>query len=516
MKSKKIFFGTISLFVGLIIGLGIAARFDFSSRAQSQAAKPETPAAQSPMPSFEGFHMEDAVINVASTTGKAVVSISAEHVTKLPVRGGTRRFYFNMPEGESPFGGEDPFRKFFDDFFGEMPDKEFKQYGLGSGVIIDSEGYILTNQHVVEQADKLTVILPDGRKFKAEIKGEDARSDLAVIKINARNLPFASLGDSDKVKIGQWVVAIGNPFGFALQNTEPTVTAGVISALHRSLGRTMSRDKDFNDLIQTDATINPGNSGGPLVDLKGEVVGINVAIFSTTGGSQGIGFAIPINNAKRIVSRLIEGKKIQYGWLAVTVQDLTEDLAKYFGLSEKNGALVVKVLKDGPAEKAGIKNSDVIKKVDNTVVNNVRELLNLVGKAEVGRKIKVAVLRDKKEVTLDLVIGERPQTEDLEGQAGGNEIKPSNWRGLEVESLDSPQAQQLKLEEKEGVLVLSVEPNSPTDDAGINPGDVILEINKEKIKNVSDYQKATRDLKGEVLVQLSRGYVVIKEKSEKE
>jgi serine protease Do len=452
--------------------------------------------------------MEDAVINVANTAGKAVVSVASEMTRKV----GGRRSYFGSPEGQSPFGEGDPFRKFFDDFFGDMPEREYKQTGLGSGVVIDQEGYILTNQHVVDEADKVTVILPDGRELKGEIKGQDPRSDLAVIKINAKNLPVAKLGDSDNLKIGQWVVAIGNPFGFAMQNPEPTVTAGVISALHRTLGRGLSRDRDYNDLIQTDAAINPGNSGGPLVNLRGEIVGINVAIFSTTGGSQGIGFAIPINNAKRIISRLIEGKKVQYGWLGVTVQDLTDDLAKHFDLSDKKGALAVKVLKDSPAEKAGLKETDVIIKYDNNPVNSVKELLSFVGRTEVGHKVKIVVVRDKKELSLDLVIGERPESEEMAQVTKSEEAKQSAWRGIDVQDLTDENSRNLQLENKEGVLVTKVDPGSAADDAGLNPGDVILGINRQKIKNISDYQKATKGLKGDALVELSRGFVVIKEK----
>ncbi|MCM8780754.1 MAG: Do family serine endopeptidase [Candidatus Omnitrophica bacterium] len=453
--------------------------------------------AQNPTFSAEPSSIEEAVVRVANTTGKAVVSISTEHTTK--VRG--RRFYFDYPFGEDDF-----FRKFFEDFFGELPEREYKQIGLGSGVIIDPEGYILTNEHVVAEADKITVTLPDGREFRGELKGKDARSDLAIIKINARNLPVASLGDSDNLKIGQWVVAIGNPFGFALQNPEPTVTVGVISALHRSLGRSLSRQRDYNDLIQTDAAINPGNSGGPLVNLKGEVVGINVAIFSTSGGYQGIGFAIPINSAKRIISRLIEGKKILYGWLGVTVQDLSEDLAGHFGLSDRNGALIAKVMEDSPAQKAGIKEGDIIRKFDNQDINNVRELLNIVGRTEVGRKVKVIVIRDKKEVLLEVEVGQRPQ--DVEKIVSETSIR---WRGLEVGPLDSEAAKRYRLEEKRGVVVIDVEPDSSADEAGIIPGDVISEINRRPVNSLSDYQKITQDLKGNALVRTSRGYFLIKE-----
>ncbi len=500
MKRKWTFFG-LAVFMGLIIGLLIAVRLDKFSLVESQNIKQEP---------IEGLKIEQAVINVANTTGKAVVSISTEHTTKIK---GGKRYYFRSPFGnESPFGEDEMFRRFFDDFLGEIPDREYKQVGLGSGVIIDPEGYILTNEHVIGGADKITVKLPDGREFKGEIKGKDPRSDLAVIKINARNLPVATLGDSESLKIGQWVVAIGNPFGFALENPEPTVTVGVISAMHRSLGRVLSRDRDYNDLIQTDAAINPGNSGGPLVNLKGEVVGINVAIFSTTGGYQGVGFAMPINNAKRIISKLIEGKKILYGWLGITVQDLSEDMAKYFGLPDKNGVLVAKVLENSPAQKAGIKESDIIRQFDNKPISNVKELLSVVAKTDVGRKVKVGLVRDKKDITVEVQIGERP--EKLEEEI--TSITSGAWRGLEVESLNSDTARQYRIEDKIGVVVVNVQAGSPADEAGIIPGDVIVEINKQAISNLSDYGKAIQELKGNILIKTTRGYFLIKEKGSEE
>lgn len=452
--------------------------------------------------------IEEATINVAATTGKAVVSISAEHTTTL--RGG-RQFSFNSPFGEDEF-----FRKFFDDFFGEMPQREYKQMGLGSGFIIDPRGYILTNHHVVADADKITVILPDGRQLRAEIRGQDPRSDLAVIKVNAENLPVARMGNSDDLRIGQWAVAIGNPFGFAMQNPEPTVTSGVISALHRTLGRSFGRDKDYNDLIQTDAAINPGNSGGPLVNLKGEVVGINVAIFSTTGGYQGVGFAIPINSAKRIISKLIEGKEIKYGWLGVTIQDLTPELAGYFGLTETKGALVVNVLPGTPAAKAGLKEGDVILQSGSTPITNVKELYAIVGRVDIGKKITLTVLRDKKETTVDVVIAERPAAPGEEDKTQPVPQKGAAWRGLNVQELTAEMAQKLGLEAAEGVLVVSIEPNSPADASGMTPGDVIVEVNRQKVKTPADYQKITTSVRGDVLVRTQRGYFVVKEKIEKE
>lgn len=495
MRNKTFFLAT-ALFSAVILGCVAQAM------AEAQAAA---------LPSADNIGIEDAVINVAGVTGKAVVSISTEHVTKIK---GRKRIYFNQPFGNSPFGEDDPFRRFFDDFLGQIPDREFKQSGLGSGVIIDNQGHILTNEHVISNADKITVILPDGREFKGEVKGKDPRSDLAVIKIDAKNLPVASLGDSDALKIGQWVVAIGNPFAFVMQNPEPTVTTGVISALHRSLGRTLGRERDYNDLIQTDAAINPGNSGGPLVNLKGEVVGINVAIFSTSGGYQGIGFAIPINSAKRIMARLIEGKKISYGWLGVTIQDLNDDLVKYFETSDKNGVLVAKVINDSPAEKGKIKEGDIIRKFDGAAVNNVKELLNIVGKAEVGKKVKLVVFRDKKEVTLEVEIGERPERLEEGYEEEGEGQEQGGWRGLRVEDLNSEIARRFRVQEKEGVLVVEVEPQSQADAAGIVAGDIILAINKQPIKNVADFDKLTKELKGNVLVRTNRGFYLVKEKSE--
>ena len=485
MRNMKIFFAILFVLICIV------------ASAYAQVYKPA--------PATSNFGMEDAVINVAKAVGPAVVSISTEQTQKL---GGGRKFYFRSPSGESPLGGEEEFfKRFFDDFLGEVPQREFKAEGLGSGVIIDTEGYILTNEHVVDGAEKITVTLPDGREFKGEIKGTDKRSDLAVVKINATKLPVAVMGESGNLKIGQWVVAIGNPFGFVMENPEPTVTAGVVSALHRSLGKMFPHDRDFSDLIQTDAAINPGNSGGPLVNLKGEIVGINTAIFSTSGGYQGVGFAIPINNAKKIISKLIEGKKIQYGWLGVTVQNLTDDLVKYFGLADKNGVLVGKVLEDGPAQKAGLKESDIIKKVNNQPIVNAKELISVISAMEVGRKVKLGVIRDKKELTFDVQVGERPESPEEEAAS----VETGVWRGIAVDDLFSERAQRIKTKEKNGVAVINVEPNTPADDAGIMPGDVITEINKQPVKSTAEYEKITRALKGDALVRTERGFFLVKE-----
>ncbi|MDO8748191.1 MAG: Do family serine endopeptidase [Candidatus Omnitrophota bacterium] len=450
---------------------------------------------------------EKAVEEVADTVGKAVVSISIEHTEKVGASS-ARRYQFGGPQGGGPLEDEF-FRRFFEDFFGELPQREYKQLGLGSGVIIDPQGYILTNEHVVGEADKITVTLPDGREFKAEIKGVDKRSDLAVIKIEGRDFPAVGLGDSDNLRIGQWVVAIGNPFGFAIHNPEPTVTAGVVSALHRSLGR-ISSDRDYGDLIQTDAAINPGNSGGPLVNLKGEIVGINVAIFSTSGGYQGIGFAVPSNSAKRIVSKLIEGKKVIYGWLGITIQNLDDKLAGYFGLAEKKGVLVSRVLEDSPAAKAGIKNGDIIIRIDGQETNNASVLLKIVGNSEPGGKIKLDIQRDKKPLSLNAAIGSRPENIDELGKPEARETSSDYWRGIKVEAITPDSASKSRLGDYAGVAVVDVQPDSPAEEAGIVSGDVILEINRIYIDSIAVYKKVIQAAKGDCLARTARGFFVIK------
>jgi serine protease Do len=448
---------------------------------------------------YELKGLEEDTVKVASSVGKAVVSIST--IVKEKVGG---RFYFG-----SPFGGfeDDFFRRFFEEFFGELPEREFKRMGLGSGVIIDKDGYILTNEHVIDGADEIKVTLPDGREFDAEVKGTDKRSDLAVIKIDAHNLPVAKLGDSDDLKIGEWVLAIGNPFGFAIENPEPTVTVGVISALHRYLPALGRRDRSYDDLIQTDAAINPGNSGGPLVNLDGEVIGINTAIITTSGGYQGLGFAIPINKAKKILSKLIKGEKILYGWLGITIQDLNEDLRSYFGVKEKEGVIVVKVFKDSPAQKAGIEEGDLILSFDGKSVRTTRDLVRMVTSTEVGRKVVMRILRDGKEKEIVVKVGKRPEDiERLEEEREG-----TSFRGMEVEDITSFYQRRFHIREKEGVVIINIEDDSPAEKAGLMVGDVILKIEGKRIKNKEDFIAVVSKIKGNCLIKTNRGYFVVKE-----
>ena len=511
MKNKNLTIFAV-LFVGVLAGFLIATKFDFTNQASAVDTGYNTTIAVNSIPSYSSVHdLELATMDVAQNIGKAVVSISVEKTEKI---GGPRirRYYDGQPFGGegAPFGDQF-FDRFFDDFFGgRFPEREYTQRGLGSGVIIDKEGYILTNEHVVGNADKLKVTLSDGRELKAEIKGTDPRSDLAVIKVNAKDLPVALLGDSDELKIGQWVLAIGNPFAFALENPEPTVTLGVVSALHRTLGVNLGRDRDYSNLIQTDAAINPGNSGGPLVNLNGQVVGINVAIFTTNGGYQGVGFAIPINAAKRIVSRLIEGKEIVYGWIGVNVQNIDDNLMQYFGLKNREGALVGKVTENSPAKEAGIKEGDIIINFDGKSIKNTNDLVSAVTKTEVNKEVNISLIRDTKTFNLKIKTEQRPGNDEEE--IIEPEEKPSNWRGLDVRDLDEQTAQRYNIKEEQGVVVIDVDSGSSAEDAGIVQGDVILSINKKLIDNLQDYKSLTSKIKGDALVMTSRGYCIIKEK----
>ncbi|MCM8763638.1 MAG: Do family serine endopeptidase [Candidatus Omnitrophica bacterium] len=487
--NKKTFASILmmGLIVGLISGVIITARLNFmpQSQALSQGETGDILNA-----------LESAFIKVAEEVGPAVVSISTE---ATEVIGGGDLFF-------KPFGN-DFFDDFFNEFFGEVPRRKFKRMGIGSGVIVHKDGYILTNQHVIEGAQKIVVTLPDGREFKGEVKGVDARGDLAVIKISAHNLPVAKLGNSDGVKIGQWSIAIGNPFGFAINNPKPTVTIGVVSALNRSLPRTSRRGRLYTGLIQTDAAINPGNSGGPLVNIKGEVIGINVAIFSTSGGFQGVGFAIPINTAKAVLQKLIEGKKISYGWLGVNIQDIDEKIMDYLGLPDREGVIVAEVLPETPAEKAGLKEGDIIKTYEGEKIKDTNDLLVKVGYTPIGKKIRLGIIRDKKEIDIEVVVGERPEEfETVKGKTA------ESWRGMEVKTLTSEEAKRRNLGISRGVIIVKVEEDSPAEEAGLSEGDVILSINNIPIKNVDDYQKVIGSAKGDCLVRTQRGFVVLKEK----
>ena len=499
----------------LILGVGLfTGRMELwseSSRSPETPRLSQTAAQAAPAQPIHANHttslaesLEQAFVKVAEQVGPAVVSISTEQIEQV------QRYYRGHP-----FFGQEPFDEFFREFFGEMAPREFKRFGLGSGVIIDQRGFILTNEHVVADADKITVTLADGRDFSGEVKGKDARADLAVIKIDAKNPPVAKLGDSETLKTGQWAIALGNPFGLAgagpsqssMLGPEPTLTVGVVSALHRRLPKPAQSQRDYTDLVQTDAAINPGNSGGPLVNIDGEVIGINVAILTSSRGFEGVGFAIPINKAKSILDALIEGRKILYGWLGVQIQDITPDVAEYSGLVDREGVLVYQVLPESPAQKAGLKDGDVVKQFDGKPVKNARELMDAVGRAKIGRQAPIEILREGKRQMLKIEVGARPsEGEALQAAAGGE-----SWRGVQVAELTPQLAERFNLDpDAAGVLITNVEPSGPAAEAGLESGDVINEINRSPIRSLSDYQKATARVQGNVLVRTNRGYVVVK------
>ena len=492
---RNFIFILLYVIIGVVFGVFLVANLDLSKQVK---AEKEIKESVSGVGSTELGKIQESFIKIAEEVGSAVVSISTVSTRRVGVGGDFFEF---------PFGRDDFFDRFFRDFFGDLPEREYKQMGLGSGVIIDKKGYILTNEHVVKDADDITVTLPDGREFKGEILGTDPRSDLAVIKIDADNLPVAKLGDSDKLRIGEWSVAIGNPFGFYLKSSIPTVTVGVISALHRHLPMTSYRSRLYTDLIQTDAAINPGNSGGPLVNLKGEVIGINVAIMSSTGGYQGIGFAIPINTAKFRLDNLIKGIEVEYGWLGVSVQDITKDLADYFRLEDRKGVLVAKVFKNSPADKAGVKEGDIIKEFDGKKIEDVRGLINIVSCTKVGKRVKVLIIRDNKPLTLTVKVGKRP--EDISALT---ESTSGKWNGMTVADITSDLSSKYNIPAGEGVVVTEVERGSVASLAGIRVGDIILSINRKPINSVKDFNRVTKDIKkGEsVLIHTDRGYIIIK------
>ena len=370
-------------------------------------------------------------------------------------------------------------------------------------------------------AEKITVTLTDGREFAGTVKGKDSRADLAVVKIDAKSLPVMALGDSSQVKVGQWVVALGNPLGLAgigpaaqAFGSDPTLSVGVISALHRQLPRTSRYDRDYSDLMQTDATINPGNSGGPLVNLEGQVIGVNVAII--TGPGNAYGFAIPINKAKSVLDRLIEGKQVVYGWLGIQIQDITADVAEYYGLGERKGVLVYQVLPGSPASKAGVRDGDIVEAFDGKTIQHSRQLIDLVSGAKAGRRIRLEILREGKSQTLEVEIGERPAEVEL---AGGGGSSGETWRGLKVGPLTPEQLERIGLAPgTTGILVVEVESGSPAEQAGLHEGDVINEVKgaikgqltSVRIESVSDFTNVAAQMQGNALVRTNRGYVVIK------
>jgi serine protease Do len=420
----------------------------FTGISMEAIAKPVDPIAGNP------------IAKIADEASPAVVNIDTETMVKRPL----------FPFADDPF-----FRQFFGDQWDQFT-QIIPMKGKGSGFIVSKDGYILTNNHVIEGADKITVSLADGRQLDAKIVGKDPTFDLAVIKVTAGNLPVLPLGDSDALQVGEWVVAIGNPFGL-----DHTVTVGVISAKNRSI---RAGNVSFDGFLQTDAAINPGNSGGPLLDLDGKVVGINTAIIPY---AQGIGFAIPVNMAKSVIDDLVSYGRVRRGWLGVYVQPLTSDIAQAYGLKVEKGAVVADVVPNSPADKAGIKRGVVITKVDDVEINNAQDLVFQIRKRMAGDKVKVEIATSsgKRSVTVTL--------EEIPGQTEAPRLEVSDLEeslGIEVSPVTPALKQKYNIDSEKGVVVVRVKPGSISDRVGIREGDLILEANGVALKTVDDLKKA--------------------------
>jgi serine protease Do len=406
--------------------------------------------------------LSDALAEVADVVRPSVVNISTTSTVTME----------ENPEGDlfnDPF-----FRRFFGDQFGHQK-RKYKSAALGSGVIVSESGYILTNNHVVKGADDIKVILSDKREFKGKIVGTDPRTDLAVIKINAKDLPAAKLGDSSKLKPGDIVLAVGTPFGL-----NSTITMGIVSAV----GRSNVGIADFEDFIQTDAAINPGNSGGALVNTNGEVVGINTAIFSTSGGYMGVGFAIPSDMAKTVMDSIIKHGKVVRGWLGVSIQDLTPDIAKSLGIKQQTGALVADVVKDSPAEKAGLKRGDVVISLNGKPVEDSTSLRNMVSAAAPGKSVELKIIREGKEQSVAVTLAEFKERKAVKKVEYNNVLK-----GLTMQELTASLREQIGVPENmNGVVITDIGADSPAQGI-LQAGDVVLEVNRHDIKNLSDYDQ---------------------------
>ncbi|MEJ2060883.1 MAG: DegQ family serine endoprotease [Gammaproteobacteria bacterium] len=433
--------------------------------APAATAAPSTPAR---LPNFTGL-VEKAAPAVVSITG----------VRTLKDNGMAEHLFPQLPP-------DSPFRQFFKHFFGPQgpsgPPQNAKERILGSGFIISSDGYIVTNRHVVVGDSDLKVRLHDRRVFDAKVIGMDKRSDIALVKIDAKDLPTLTLGDSAKLKVGQWVLAIGSPFGF-----DYSASQGIISALSRNLP-----DENYVPFIQTDAAVNPGNSGGPLLDLSGQVIGVNSQIFTKSGGFMGLSFAIPINVVKDVIAQLKAHGKVSYGYLGVLIQDMTDALAKSFGLSQPEGALVAKVEPKSPAAEAGVKPGDIITEFDGHPVHDASDLPPLVGSTAVGKQVPLVVLRDGKHLTLHVTIAALKEPKKVEESSAGNGSAHHGRLGVAVQDMSARQRESAGVGDR-GVRIVSVDGNTPAAQAGLQPGDIILSFNRHDVSDSESFARLVRE-----------------------
>lgn len=477
-NAKRCYKSFLLIFAGLIIGLAVSSHFNYLPDTYAQSAK-----------------ISQESVDFLTKTGKAMAEVTAAVKPSIVNISTTRTL--KTSGGGDPFFDDPFFRKFFGDQFGKQKQpKERKSAGLGSGVIVSSDGYIITNYHVVKDADAdgIKVLLSNKKEYNGKVIGSDPKTEISVIKIDAKDLPTIAWGDSDKLQVGEVVLAVGNPYGL-----NQTVTMGIVSAL----GRANVGIADYEDFIQTDAAINPGNSGGALVNARGELVGINTAIFSTTGGYQGIGFAIPSNMVKSVMESLTIKGKVVRGWLGVSIQPLTPELAKQFNLKEDKGTLVNDVVENSPAEKAGLKREDIILEYNGKKTEEPYILRNMVANTLPGEEHQLKILRDNKTMTLKVIIGELPS--DLQQPLTG-EYK-NIMKGIGVQDVTAEIASKLRIPERiKGVIINDIDESSAA--AGILlRGDVIQEINRITISDVKKYQEVATKIKEDedVLLLIYRG-----------
>ncbi|RPI37520.1 MAG: DegQ family serine endoprotease [Nitrospiraceae bacterium] len=478
MVKNKIAIGIAVLLIGFLLG-GVSFYLLGKITGQQQGYLPFTPHV-----SRQIAESGKAFSEIASGISPSVVNISTTKVMKREL---------------APLF-DDPFSEFFSPFRDFKMPKKWKEQSLGSGVIVSPDGYIITNNHVVEQADEIRVTLVDKRSFKAKVIGADNKTDVAIVKIDAENLYAVQWGDSDKLQVGEFVLAIGNPYGLS-----HTVTMGIISAV----GRANVGIADYEDFIQTDAAINPGNSGGPLVNTKGELIGINTAIFSRSGGYQGIGFAVPSNMARLVMDQLIQKGKVTRGWLGVTIQEITPELSQKFGLKAAKGALVGDVAKGSPAEKGGLKRGDVILEFNGRKVGDVGNLRNMVAQSKVGADIPMTILRSGKEYALHVTTAELPKdVSDAAPESTPEDTAFEGLAGLNVIELTGEISRQLGLpRDEKGVVVVRVDPGSSVEEAGLRKGDVVQEVDRKKVSGLADYNRIVADIRSgdTVLMFVNRG-----------
>ena len=459
----------------------------------------ETAVAQKPWYTVKQAAPANPATEQLKETGRAFAAVAREvspAVVFIQVESNSAPLAAERPWDGQPGLDEDMLRRFFGDklpkFDPPLPGGPRPRMGTGSGFMVSPDGYIVTNHHVVNDAERITVHLADEREFDAELVGSDSHTDLALLRIDAEDLPVIPLGDSEKLNVGEWVLAIGNPFGLS-----DTVTSGIVSAK----GRSTVGIADFENFIQTDAAINPGNSGGPLVNLDGEVVGINTAIISHGGGNMGIGFAIPTNMAKQIINQLIQQGSVTRAQLGVLIQELTADLASNFGLADSHGVLIGDVTKDSAAAKAGLKSGDIIVEMNGEKVNEVGHFRNRIAMLSPGTKVTMKVWRDKAWQEIDVTLGQRQEEVRIATRAktGGSQL------GITVQPLTQPLREKFGYQEDAGVIVAEVQPNSPAARAGIKRGTLILAANQQPIEDVDDLRTAVSAAEDSVLLLVKDG-----------